>query len=72
MPIKYIEFLLIDGKKERMAVSYYTRKQFIIMLNLIKNNMKVSGNVNRLNIDEIMQEWHSLVGEKNKQIDYLL
>ncbi len=72
MPIKYIEFLLIDGKKERMAVSYYTRKQFIIMLNLIKNNMKVSENVNRLNIDEIMQEWHSLVGEKNKQIDYLL
>lgn len=72
MPIKYIEFLLTDGKKERMAVSYYTRKQFIIMLNLINNNMKVSGNVNRLNIDEIMQEWHSLVGEKNKQIDYLL
>ena len=34
--------------------------------------MRVSGNTDVLNIDEIMMEWHSLISKKDKQIDYLL
>ncbi len=72
MPIKYLEITLANGRKKRFILSYYTRNQFIKMLNLIIHNMQVSGNTNVLNIDEIMMEWHSLFGKKDKQINYLL
>ena len=62
MPKKYLEFTLINGKKERMCINYYTKKQIIKMLNYINSNMQLAGNENALNISEIMQDWYSYGG----------
>ena len=60
-PKKYLEFTLINKKKKsRMCINYYTKSQVIKILNCINNNMAVSGNVNRLNIDEIMEDWYCI------------
>lgn len=69
---KFLELTLNNGRKRRFTINYYSKKQFLKMLNIINYNMRVSGNTDVLNIDEIMMEWHSLISKKDKQIDYLL
>lgn len=54
---KYLEFTLNNDKKERVCISYYTKKQITKMLKYINNNMKISGNENNLNVKEIMKDW---------------
>ena len=54
---KYFEFLLTNGKKKRICINYYKKSQIIKLLNILNNNMAVSGNVNKLDIDEIMKDW---------------
>ena len=62
MPIKYMEFLLINGDKQRIAINYYTKKQIIKMLGYINTNMQFTGSGNALNIDEIMKDWYTFGG----------
>ena len=59
MPKKYLEFTLIDDKKERICINYYTKKQIIKMLKYINQNMQIAKNPNILNVEEIMQDWYS-------------
>lgn len=66
--IKYLEFTLQDGQKERMIINFYRKKQIIKMLNMIKYNMQVVGNNAELDIDKIMESWYSVGGYNNKNV----
>ncbi len=67
MPKKYLEFTLINTKKkQRMCINYYNKKQIIKMLKYINENMQEIGNENKLNIDEIMQDWY-IYGGYNRE-----
>lgn len=68
MPKKYLEFTLINGKKSRMCINYYTKKQITKMLNYINLNMQLAGNENILNIDEIMKDWYSYDGYNREDL----
>ncbi len=69
---KFLELTLDSGRKRRFVVNYYTKRQFLKMLNIINYNIRMSGNNKVLNIDEILMDWTSLLGKKNKNLDYLL
>lgn len=66
---KYLEFTLMNEKKERVCINYYTKSQIIKMLNYINENMKTVGNENTLNIEEIMNNWYSHDKNNKKDID---
>ena len=67
---KYFEIELINGKKQRIWINYFTKNQIIKILNLINENMKLCGNENILNIDTIMQDWFKFdKSRKKKQIE---
>lgn len=66
IPKKYLEFTLMNDKKERICINYYTKKQIIKMLTYISINMKECKNQNSLNIDEIMKDWYSY-GDYNRK-----
>lgn len=64
---KYLEFTLLNSKKkQRMCINYYNKKQIIKMLKYIDENMQEVGNENKLNIDEIMQDWY-IYGGYNRE-----
>ena len=67
-PKKYLEFTLINGKKSRMCINYYTKKQITKMLNYINSNMQLSGNENSLNVKEIMKDWYSYGGYNREDL----
>lgn len=67
MPKKYLEFTLQNvKKKQRICINYYNKKQIIKMLKYIDENMQEVGNENKLNIDEIMQDWY-IYGGYNRE-----
>lgn len=67
MPKKYLEFTLQNvKKKQRICINYYNKKQVIKMLKYINENMQEVGNENKLNIDEIMQDWY-IYGGYNRE-----
>ena len=66
--IKFLEFTLKNGKKERMLINYYRKKQIIKMLNIIKNNMQVAGNDAKIDVDEIMKAWYTIGGYNKKNV----
>lgn len=68
MPKKYLEFTLINGKKERMCINHYTKKQIKKMLNYIFINMQNHSNENKLNMDEIMKDWYSYGGYNREDL----
>ena len=68
MPKKYLEFTLINGKKSRMCINYYTKKQILKMLKYINNNMQIAGNENTLNIEEIMKDWYAYGGYNREDL----
>ena len=68
MPKKYLEFTLINGKKNRMCINYYTKKQITKMLNYINLNMQLAGNENSLNVEEIMKDWYSYGGYNREDL----
>ena len=68
MAKKYLEFTLINEKKERMCINYYTKKQIIKMLNYINMNMQYVGNINSLDIEEIMKDWYSYGGYNREDL----
>lgn len=68
MPIKYMEFVLSNGDKQRIAINYYTKKQVIKMLNYINMNMQYVGNTNSLDIEEIMKDWYSYGGYNREDL----
>lgn len=68
MPKKYLEFSLINGKKSRMCINYYTKKQITKMLNYINSNMQLAGNENNLNVEEIMKDWYSYGGYNREDL----
>ena len=68
MPKKYLEFTLINGKKNRMCINYYTKKQITKMLNYINSNMQLAGNENSLNVEEIMKDWYSYGGYNREDL----
>ena len=68
---KYLEFTLLNSKKkQRMCINYYNKKQIIKMLNYINKNMQESGNENKLNIDEIMQDWYVYGGYNREDLKF--
>ncbi len=68
MPKKYLEFTLIDDKKELICINYYTKKQIIKMLKYINQNMQIAKNPNILNVEEIMQDWYSYDGYNREDL----
>ena len=68
MPKKYLVFQLINGKKARLFINYFTKKQVIKMLNLVNHNMQQVQNPNTLNIDEIMQDWYTYGGYNREDL----
>ena len=68
MPKKYLVFQLINGKKARLFINYFTKKQIVKMLNLVNHNMQQVQNPNTLNIDEIMQDWYTYGGYNREDL----
>lgn len=62
MPKKYLEFTLTNGKQTRMCIHYYTKWQVVKMLNCISHNMQISGDQNKLDVNEIMKDYYAYDG----------
>lgn len=54
---KYLEFTLNNGRKKRIIINFYRKKQVIKLLSYISINMQYYNNQNLLDIDEIMKDW---------------
>lgn len=59
VPKKYIEIYLVDDTKERICINYYTKSQVTKLLNTLNDNMIAVGNVNLLNVNEILESWYT-------------
>ncbi len=59
MPKKYLEFTLVNNKKERMCINHYTKNQVRKLLTFISFNMVESKCKNSLDVNEIMKSWYA-------------
>ena len=65
---KFLEFTLTNGKKERICINHYTKKQVLKILNYILIYISQIENVD-LNVQKIMQNWYTYDGYKKKKED---